>query len=101
MSNCFKNILDNCSILFSIVVFPEFGGIGSTLKRKYKRISSARRKAAALSLENAFVRIRIEERFKDYAIECSSPFEEYRQGKRIHAHKDYLTEVGKIAYGYI
>lgn len=46
------------------------------------------------------VMIRLEEKF-NCGVECSGPFEEYKQGQKTHEHKDYLTEAGKIAYGYI
>lgn len=82
-------IPENCKIAFYI------GG------KEYKRISSARKKAVALSLEKGNAMIRLEEQFTDCNVETSAPFEEYKQGQRIHEHKDYLTEAGKIAYGYI
>ena len=66
----------------------------------YKRINNARKAAVKLSMIYPCVMIRLEEKF-NCGVECSGPFEEYKQGQKTHEHKDYLTEAGKIAYGYI
>ena len=86
----------NTITTFFLVVPRDYKG-----RRDYKRINSARKKAALLSIQYPSIMIRIEEKATNCVVECSGHFEVYENGKRTREHKDYLTEAGKKAYGYI
>ena len=91
---------EDCKTSFYIAIITPDGKNNYKGRRDYKRINNARKAAVKLSMIYPCVMIRLGEKF-NCGVECSGPFEEYKQGQKTHEHKDYLTEAGKIAYGYI
>lgn len=90
----------NCNITFGITIFAKPEMMGYTLDKEYKRLAYARKKAQELAQNNYCVMIRIKEYFTDCFCETSGPFEEYIDGRLVKEHKDFLTPVGRLAYGY-